>query len=102
MRKRHADPDPPGSARGVQQLPPDMKAVAEREFTRAAAEARVDVAKLNDSLQAALAAKGMQFNTVDPNLFHDALRKAGFYTEWKGKFGDQACKTLEASVGELA
>ena len=83
------------------QLPADMQAVAEREFTRAAAESRSDVAKLNDSLQSGLAAKGMQFNTVDPNLFRDALRKSGFYTEWKGKFGDPAWKTLEASVGEL-
>ena len=32
----------------------------------------------------------------------DALRKAGFYAEWKGKFGDAAWKTLEDAVGGLA
>ena len=88
--------------RAFRQLSPDMQAAANREFSRATMEARADVATLNAGLQTGLAAKGMQFNTVDPNLFRDALRKAGFYAEWKGKFGDEAWKTLEASVGELA
>ena len=30
------------------------------------------------------------------------LRQAGFYTEWKGKYGDQAWALLEKSVGTLA
>ena len=83
-------------------LPADVQAIARREFGRAADEERVDVAKLNASLQATLMGKGMVFNDVDPALFREALRKAGFYTEWKGKFGDEAWKTLEAAVGTLA
>ena len=87
--------------RAFRALPADMQAAAEKEFARAATEARVDVAQLNARLQTSLAGRGLQFNTVDPTLFRDALRKAGFYTEWKGKFGDQAWTTLEAAVGQL-
>ena len=31
-----------------------------------------------------------------------ALQQAGFYAEWKGKFGDEAWSALEASTGKLA
>ncbi|HEX7750572.1 MAG TPA: TRAP transporter substrate-binding protein, partial [Bordetella sp.] len=32
----------------------------------------------------------------------DALRKAGFYTEWQKKYGDKAWALLEKSVGKLS
>ena len=44
----------------------------------------------------------MKFNDVNATAFRDKLRSAGFYTEWKQKFGDQAWSTLEASVGKLS
>jgi hypothetical protein len=44
----------------------------------------------------------MKFNTVDPAPFRDKLRSAGFYDEWKKKFGDGAWSALEASVGSLS
>ena len=34
--------------------------------------------------------------------FRDKLRSAGFYAEWKGKYGDQAWALLEKSVGKLS
>ena len=34
-----------------------------------------------------------------PNSFRDALRKAGFYAEWKKKYGDEAWGILEKAVG---
>jgi hypothetical protein len=34
--------------------------------------------------------------------FRDKLRAAGFYAEWKGKYGDQAWDLLEQSVGKLS
>ena len=87
--------------RALRAVPADMQAVAAKEFARAAADSRMDIAQLNASLQTSLAGRGLQFNTVEPAVFRDALRKAGFYTEWKGKFGDQAWTTLEAAVGAL-
>jgi hypothetical protein len=41
----------------------------------------------------------MQFNDPDPALFREALRKAGFYAEWKKKYGDEAWAILEKAVG---
>ena len=88
--------------RAFKQLPQDVQEIAAREFARAAGEERDDLAKLNAGLRASLSAHGLAFNDVDPAPFRDALRKAGFYAEWKGKFGEQAWKTLEASAGGLS
>ncbi|MNR61648.1 hypothetical protein D3C85_1834570 [compost metagenome] len=57
---------------------------------------------LNLSLQKEIAAKGMLFNTPNPALFRDKLRSAGFYAEWKNKFGQEAWDILESSTGKLA
>ena len=88
--------------RAFSRLPKDVQEVASREFARAAKEQREDVAKLNAELREKLSTAGLQFNDTDPKAFRDALRKAGFYAEWKGKFGDAAWKTLEDAVGGLA
>ena len=58
--------------------------------------------KLNASLQDELAGKGMVFNRADVGAFRDKLRKAGFYAEWKGKYGDEAWETLEKFTGKLS
>ena len=62
---------------------------------------RDDVAKLNANLQQDLAGKGLVFNKTDAAAFRDKLRAAGFYSEWKGKYGDEAWSILEKSVGKL-
>ena len=54
---------------------------------------------LNKSLRGELEAAGMTFNEVDPAPFEARLREAGFYAEWKGKYGDEAWAILERSVG---
>ena len=43
--------------------------------------------------------KGMTFNDTDATLFRAALKEAGFYSEWKGKYGDEAWAILEKAVG---
>ena len=88
--------------RAYARLPPDIQAVAGREFAAAAAAERADVVALNAALRASLSEKRLAFNAVDPQPFRDALRQAGFYTEWKGRFGEAAWGTLEAQVGTLA
>ena len=42
------------------------------------------------------------FNQPNVTPFRDKLRSAGFYAEWKGKYGDQAWELLEKSVGKLS
>jgi hypothetical protein len=63
---------------------------------------REDVKALNDSVQADLQAKGLAFNRANPDSFRAKLREAGFYKEWKEKFGADAWGLLEKEVGALA
>ena len=43
----------------------------------------------------------MVFNKPDQAPFRDALSKAGFYAEWKGKFGEEAWSLLAKTSGGL-
>lgn len=83
-------------------LPKDLQEIVERNLNEAARQERADVATLNASLQGALTQKGMAFNTTDPQIFRAALRGAGFYAEWKQKYGTEAWAVLEAQVGALS
>ena len=51
---------------------------------------------------ASLQAKGMVFNAPDPQSFREALKKAGFYEEWKKNYGAEAWALLEKFTGSLA
>src|SRR5271166_3048309 len=88
--------------RAWQALPDDVRAVVAKNINAAGVKERDDVAKLNATLQQDLTNKGLVFNRLDPAPFRDKLRAAGFYTEWKGKYGDEAWSLLERSVGKLA
>ena len=85
--------------RAWERLPEDLRAIVAKHLNAAAIEERADVAKLNGNVKDELVSKGMQFNDPNPTLFREALRKAGFYAEWKKKFGDEAWAILEKSVG---
>ena len=39
---------------------------------------------------------------VDKPAFRQALKSAGFYADWKKKYGDQAWEILESEVGTLS
>ena len=85
-----------------ERLPVAMRAIVAKHINAAAMNERQDTAKLNATLQQDLAGKGLVFNRPDPAPFRDKLRSAGFYTEWKGKYGEEAWAILEQSVGKLA
>jgi TRAP-type transport system periplasmic protein len=85
-----------------ERLPQDMRAIVAKNINAAGVKERDDVAKLNANLQQDLAGKGLAFNQPSAAPFRDKLRAAGFYTEWKGKYGDEAWALLEKSVGKLA
>jgi tripartite ATP-independent transporter DctP family solute receptor len=88
--------------RAWEAVPEDMRAIVAKNINAAALKERDDVATLNAGLQQDLAAKGLVFNQPSAGPFRDKLRQAGFYTEWKGKYGDAAWALLEKSVGTLA
>lgn len=88
-----------GNRRAWGALPEDLQAIVSKNFNDAAMSQRQDVMALNQSLRDDLEAAGMTINEVDPAPFEQKLREAGFYAEWKGKFGDEAWAILERSVG---
>lgn len=87
--------------RAFDRLPADAQEIVAREMNRSALDQRQDVAALNSSLQDKLAKTGLAFNTVETAAFRDALKAAGFYSEWRGKYGEEAWGILEAATGGL-
>ena len=82
-------------------LPKDIQDVITRNINAAALLERADLAKLSQTVAEDLTAKGLKINKVDEKPFRDKLKSAGFYAEWKTKFGAEAWTTLEGSVGSL-
>ena len=91
-----------GNRRAFGALPDNLKDVVRREFDRASMEQRADVDKLNASLKEQLVGKGLAFETPDRGGFRAALSKAGFYKEWKDKFGAENWAVLESITGQLS
>jgi TRAP-type transport system periplasmic protein len=85
-----------------ERLPADLRAVVAKHVNEAGMNERADVAKLNASLQKDLTDKGLVFNEAKTDTFRDKLRKAGFYEEWKGKYGNEAWALLERYSGKLS
>ncbi len=88
--------------RTFEALPANLREIVSREFDAAGVLQRADSEKAAVSLQAELGAKGMAFNKPATESFRKALQQAGFYAEWKKKFGDEAWAKLEGAVGKLA
>jgi len=88
--------------RAWERLPEDVRTIVAKHINAAGMKEREDVAKLNATLQQELAGKGLVFNLPAPAPFRDKLRSANFYSEWKGKYGEEAWAILEKSVGKLA
>jgi tripartite ATP-independent transporter DctP family solute receptor len=82
-------------------LPKDAQEIVAKHWNAAAMLERADVAKLNAGLRDDLAKQGMTFNQPETAPFREALRKAGFYAQWKQRFGDEAWAILEQSTGAL-
>jgi TRAP-type transport system periplasmic protein len=90
------------NTRAWAELPKDLQEIVARNINGAALKEREDVRQLNDSLQGDLTGKGMAFNPTDTEKFRAALRSAGFYAEWKQKYGAEAWAVLEKQVGTLS
>lgn len=87
--------------RAWERLPADVRTIVAKNINGSAMKAREDTEKLNANLQAELAGKGFIFNQPDLGPFRDKLKQAGFYAEWKGKYGDEAWAILEKNAGKL-
>ncbi len=85
--------------RAWERMPEDVRAIVAKNFNDHAVLQRADVEKLNSTVAESLQSKGMKFNSPDPASFREKLKAAGFYAEWKSKYGDEAWAILEKAVG---
>jgi len=83
-------------------LPSDVQAVISRSFETATMKQRESTARLNTDLEETLKAKGLVFNRPEKMQFREALSKAGFYAEWKKRYGPEAWARLEKYSGPLS
>ena len=90
-----------GNRRAWEKLPPDLRAVVAKHINAAGMKQRADVATMNASLMKSLGERGLSFSQAQTATFRESLKKAGFYAEWKAKFGADAWAILERSVGSL-
>jgi TRAP-type transport system periplasmic protein len=90
------------NGRAWRALSADLQAIVSRHLDEAALQQRNDVQKLNSTLLSGLKEKGLTFTEPNADPFRDTLRKAGFYTEWRQKFGEEGWNILEKYSGALA
>jgi TRAP-type transport system periplasmic protein len=90
------------NTKAFERMPKNLQEIVASNIDQAALDQRKENLRLNQSLQSDLEKKGLIFNKPDPASFRVALTKAGFYSEWREKFGAKAWKMLEKYSGELA
>jgi tripartite ATP-independent transporter DctP family solute receptor len=90
------------NGRAWESLPVDIKTIVANAINDAGLKQRDDIKAFNETVQADLRGKGLTFTRPAPETFRAKLRDAGFYGEWKTRFGDEAWGLLEDAVGKLA
>lgn len=81
-------------------IPAEMQAIVERQFGGAVVEQRRAFREMEATSEARLKAAGLAFEAPDREAFRKALVAAGYYAEWKRRFGD-AWASLERYTGPL-
>ena len=82
-------------------IPANLRDIIERNINDEALRQRAEVEHGNATLQDELTKRGLAFHKVDLAAFRDRLISAGFYTEWKKRYGDEVWAMLEATTGKL-
>jgi len=91
-----------GNQRNFARLPSELQQIVQRAMNEAGLKQRADVRKLNESLVGELTGKGLAFNDTKNQQFRDKLRSAGFYEDWRKRFGPDGWAKLEKYTGALA
>lgn len=89
------------SRRVWDRIPPGLREIIERNINEEALRQRVEVERMNATLQSDLHSRGLQFFKVNNEEFRARLVSAGFYREWQKRYGDEAWSLLEATTGKL-
>lgn len=82
-------------------LPSDLREIFARHMNDAALDQRKDIEALNGKLEHVLTEKGLKFHRPELTPFRAALVKAGFYDEWRKKFGDENWSVLTKNAPDL-
>jgi tripartite ATP-independent transporter DctP family solute receptor len=83
-------------------LPVPIAQVLEKNFNKAALDQREDVRKFDAEFMAQSKKGGMVVLEVDGQPFRQKLQAAGFYTDWRSKFGEEPWSILEKYAGKMA
>ena len=86
----------------IKSLAPDDLALITKSIEAATQKRRTETERLNTELEGSLKSKGLVFNRPDKAEFRQTLTKAGFYADWKQKYGPEAWAVLEKYAGSLA
>ncbi|MBR0800340.1 TRAP transporter substrate-binding protein [Bradyrhizobium jicamae] len=86
----------------IKSLSSDDLALITKSFEAATDKQRTETERLNTDLEGSLKSKGLVFNRPEKSQFRKALTKAGFYADWKQKYGPEAWAVLERYSGSLA
>jgi tripartite ATP-independent transporter DctP family solute receptor len=84
-----------------QRMPSNLQEIVARNFDAAALKQRADMLALNQALLGKIEKWGMKTNSTNPEDFRQALRRSGYYQEWRGRLGDESWRMLEVYTGAL-
>ena len=87
--------------RAWEALPEDVREIARKNLNTMALAQRADMRTANDAARSKLEGAGIVFNEANRDEFRAVLKKSGFYSDWRGKYGAEAWATLENSAGSL-
>ena len=90
------------NAKAWKGIPENLRTIISNNLNEAAKKQREDIFALNTTLEKELSGKGLAFNEVNQAPFRDKLSSAGFYKEWKGKYGDEPWALLEKYAGRIS
>lgn len=82
-------------------LPSDVRKVIEKNIDRAATLQRADIEILDAGMQTELRKRGITFHVPEQMQFREALKKSGYFTNWRRSFSPQAWSLLQKYVGVL-
>lgn len=82
-------------------LPPELRDLANKHLNNAALLEREDMAANVATYLTQLKEKGLAVNQPSTAPFREALVQAGFYKEWRAKYGDELWALVEKSAGKL-
>lgn len=91
-----------GNQRRWRSIPDKTQAIIVKHLSTAAENQRGDIKRLNMELVDTLTKAGIAFTKPNKQAFRDVLKASGYYSDWKGKFGQVPWSLLEKYTGALA